>query len=150
MELYQQIMNEVMAIGEIHAQAEASVCNATTHREQAVLNNVAKLIDDGNVGLYPLKALLMASNDWHTFIIVREGLFQDVLLEGIEKGALAPDDEEGWGWLKFASLSNDPTNFMTDMERYFDLLMTATENGNQDANEIMDMIWEPENCQEED
>ena len=36
------------------------------------------------------------------------------------------------------------------MTYYFDLVMTAVEHGNQDARDIMDMIWEPENCQEED
>lgn len=49
-----------------------------------------------------------------------------------------------------AAEHNDPTEFMTDMDHYFDLLMTATEHGNHNAHEIMDMIWEPENCQEED
>lgn len=150
MEMFDQIIKEVIAIGEIHAAAHASVCHETTAREQHVLQAVAVLIADGNIGLYPFKALLMASNDWHTWHIVREGLFRDILLEGIEHGSLAPDDEDGWEWLKFASLSNDPTNFMTDMERYFDLLMNATEHGNDDAHDILDQIWEPENCREED
>ena len=48
-----------------------------------------------------------------------------------------------------AAEHNDPPEFMTDMDHYFDLLLTATELGNHNAHEIMDMIWEPENCQEE-
>lgn len=114
------------------------------------LEKVNTLIEKGEVGYYPLKALLMACDDFDSLEISDFNLFRDILKEGIEKGALSPDDEKGWSYLMLAAENNDPTEFMTDMDRYFDLLMTATEHGNQDAHEIMDMIWEPENCQEED
>lgn len=148
--LYRLILKEIMEIGKVHETFEGSVCNETTDSEQAVMDNIDRLIEKGVTGLYPLKALLMACNNWYSFEIVRESMFEGVLWEGINKGALAPDNEEGWAWLRFAAISNDPEKFMLDMTYYFDLVMTAVENGNQDAREIMDMIWEPENCQEED
>lgn len=149
--LYRLIVILLIEIGKVHETLGSAVaCPETEGSEAKVLGNIDRLIDKGITGLYPLKALLMASNNWYTFTIVREGLFRDVLLEGIEKGALAPDNQEGWSWMKFASLSNDPADFMTDTDCYYDLVMSATENGNPDAHEIMDMIWEPENCQEED
>lgn len=77
-------------------------------------------------------------------------MFQDILLEGIGKGALAPDDQLGWSWMHTAAINNDPALFMADTDRYYDLLMEAVANGNEDARDIMDQIWEPENCQEED
>lgn len=148
--LYNVTIHEIMEIGEIHARKEATIYPETTEREQVVINNLDKLIALERVCLYPLKALLMASNNWNHLNIVRLGLYQIILLEGIEKGALAPDDEVGWSWMHTAAINNNPTYFMTDMDRYYDLLMSAVENGNEDALEIMNQIWEPENCQEED
>ena len=149
--LYRLMIILLMEIGKMHENLGESVaCAETEGSEEKLLGNIDRLIEKGVTGLYPLKALLMASNNWYTFTIVRQGLFQDVLLEGIEKGALAPENQEGWSWLKFASLSNDPASFMTEMDRYYELLMTAVEHGNDDAHDIMDQIWEPENCQEED
>lgn len=151
MDLYKNTMAEIEAIADIHSAAETSVPQDTTAREQRVLDSIDVLIKHAGItGLYPLKALLMASNNWHSFRIVRDSLFRDILLEGVEQGALAPDDDEGWAWMAAAAQSNDPTGFINDTDRYFDMLMTATEHGNDDAHDIMDMIWEPENCIEED
>ena len=47
-------------------------------------------------------------------------------------------------------MNNDPGEFADDMDLYYDALATAAENGTWIARDIMDMIWEPENCQEED
>lgn len=46
--------------------------------------------------------------------------------------------------------NNDPEEFMTDMERYYDILATAAEEGNEIALDIMNTIWEPEQIIEED
>lgn len=92
----------------------------------------------------------MASNNWHSAKILRLGLFQDILLEGIEKGALAPDDAQGWEWLKVAAESNDPSEFMPDMEHYYDLLASAAEAGDTNALDIMNEVWPTEQIIEED
>ncbi len=134
----------------IHEKSHHSLILSTTDDEQMVLSLINQAIDDGEVGLYPFKALLMASNNWHTTKILRIGMFKEILLEGIEKGALGSDDSQGWEWLHVAADTNDPSEFMTDMERYYDLLASAAENGNTDALDIMNEIWPPEQIIEED
>lgn len=142
-----EIMDKIIPI---HENATSSVIPETVGDEERVLALLDLDLELGDVGSYPLKALLSACNNWHTAKIVRLGQFQEILLEGIEKGALAPDDETGWSWLKVAAETNDPETFMTDMDRYYDLLASAVENGNTDALDIMNTIWEPEQIIEED
>lgn len=142
-----ELMDKIM---QVHEKATDSVIPETAEDEERVLALLDLELEAGDVGSYPLKALLSACNNWHTARIVRLGLFQEILLEGIEKGALAPDDETGWAWLKVVAETNDPETFMTDMDRYYDLLANAVENGNQDARDIMNDIWEPEQIIKED
>lgn len=133
-----------------HAGESQSVLSETAAEEQEALEILESLISSGQLSLYPLMALLSASNNWHTTVIVRMSQFRDILLEGIEAGSLSPEDEDSWAWLMAAAEVNNPTDFMTDMERYYNLLSDAMESGNQDAREILDMIWEPEQIIEED
>lgn len=133
-----------------HAGESRSVLSETAAEEQEALGILESLISSGQRSLYPLMALLSASNNWQTPVIVRMSQFRDILLEGIEAGSLSPEDEDGWAWLMEAAEINDPSDFMTDMERYYNLLSDAMETGNQDAREILDMIWEPEQIIEED
>lgn len=142
-----ELMDKIIPI---HENATSSVIPETVDDEERVLALLDLDLELGDVGSYPLKALLSACNNWHTAKIVRLGQFQEIILEGIEKGALAPDDETGWSWLKVAAETNDPETFMTDMDRYYDLLASAVENGNTDALDIMNTIWEPEQIIEED
>lgn len=138
----------VTVIGTAH---EAGIFSAKLdEKKKETLALLDGFIAAGETEFYPLKAHLASSDNWSAGIITRPELFREILLEGIEKGALAPDNENGWRFLKAAADYNDPTEFMTDMDRYFDLLMSAVEEGNDDAHIIMDMIWEPENCIEED
>ena len=120
--------------------------------EQRVLDLLKESISEGFVDACPLYALLSASNDWTTFVICRMTQFQILLREGVEKGSLAPEGHDtAWYWLGVAAAHNDPTPFLDDdMEGYYDLLMTAVEQGNDTARDIMDTIWEPEQEQEED
>lgn len=122
----------------------------TTHDEAVVLRLIDELIAHGEVELYVLKAILVASNDWSTGEFVRPSFFRDILLEGIDKGCLSPESNDAWQWLGIAAENNDPTEFMDDMERYYDILATATEAGNEIARDIMNRIWEPEQTIEED
>ena len=84
------------------------------------------------------------------YVIVRPGLFRLVLLEGIGLGCLAPDKTLAWEWMETAAVNNDPATFMDDMDRYYDLLAAAAENGVAEARRLMDRIWEPEQIIEED
>ena len=122
----------------------------TTHDETVVLKLMDELIARGDVELYVLKAILVASNNWATGEFVRPSFFRDILLEGVNKGCLSPEADEAWQWLEIATENNDPAEFMDDMERYYDILATAAEAGNQIARDIMDRIWEPEQIIEED
>lgn len=147
---YEQARDLLRDIAEVHEQRQQTVYRETTKAEQCVLDLLNEAINGGMVEVYPLKALLAASNNWATGLIVRRGLFQNILLEGIEKGCLAPDKEVAWEWLDTAAVNNDPTFFMTDMERYYDILCTAAEAGNNIALNLMNTIWEPEQIIEED
>ena len=123
---------------------------STTEDEQKVLDQVTFAISSGAIELYPMKALLAASNDWNTCIITRMGLYKNILLEGIDKGSLAPGNEYAWEWIGAAATNNDPEEFVDDKTRYYDILSTAAESGVTIALDIMDRIWEPENIIEED
>ena len=124
--------------------------SSTLNDEQEVLNKVNEAIEAGDIELYPMKALLAASNDWSTGLITRMGLYKNILLEGIGKGALAPENEYAWEWIAAAATNNDPEEFVDDKTLYYDLLSTAAESGLTLAQDILNRIWEPENIIEED
>ncbi len=124
--------------------------SSTTAVEQEVLDRLGKAISKGDLELYPMKALLAASNDWNTGLITRAGLYKSILLEGIELGALAPENEYAWEWIGAAATNNDPEEFVDDKTLYYDILSAAAESGRTIALDIMDRIWEPENIIEED
>lgn len=143
----QHYLAALAAFGTLHQTASHSVAD-----EQHVLDLLNCAIEQGFVDAYPMKALLSASNNWQSLLIVRPTQFQILLWEGVEAGCLDPDGhDEAWSWLEIAAQHNDPTQFLdNDMERYFDILMTATEHGNDIAHDIMDTIWEPENLIDDD
>ncbi|MBE6310273.1 MAG: hypothetical protein E7080_04390 [Bacteroidales bacterium] len=149
-ELYNKAIDVLLEVGNEHSKEMKSIYNNTTKQEEEVLSLLDKVIELGMIEVYPLKALLVASNNWSTFLIVRMGFFQDILLEGIEKGCLKPDMDLAWQWLEVATKNNDPEEFMLDMDLYYDILVTAAEEGNDIACDIMNTIWEPENIIEED
>ena len=123
----------------------------SSNRHIDVLDFVKRAVKEGNTGLYVALALLSASGNWEYCNIHCPGRFRKIFTEGLRKGALAPDnDNPAWRWMDIAIMSNDPGEFADDMDLYYDALATAAENGNWIARNIMDMIWEPENCQEED
>lgn len=122
----------------------------TAHDEAIVLRLIDELIKQGDVELYLFKAILFASNNWYTGEIVRPSVFRHIFLKGIDHGCLAPECHNAWDWLKVAAINNNPMEFMDDMDRFYDILATAVEVGNETAREIMDMIWEPEQIMEED
>lgn len=135
---------------------DAASCPGTdwlesSNRHIDVLDFVERAVKEGNTGLYVALALLNASSNWEYCNIHRPGLFRKIFTEGLRKGALAPDiDNPAWEWMDIAIMNNDPGEFTDDMELYYDILATAAENGVLLARDIIDMIWEPENCQEED
>lgn len=148
--LYTRAMRLLDKIAKLHGAMDPRKAG-TTKAEQKVLNMLDELIyKNDRTDLYPLKALLDASNNWATGKIVRMSHFRHILLEGIDKGCLAPDQDEAWDWMEAAAGNNDPAEFMEDTERWYDILMTAAEEGNTIAKDIMDRIWEPEQIIEED
>lgn len=124
--------------------------SSTLNDEQEVLNKVNEAIEAGDIELYPMKALLAASNDWNTGLITRMGLYKNILLEGVKRGALSPENEYAWEWIAAAATNNAPEEFVDDKTLYYDLLSTAAESGITVALDIMNRIWEPENIIEED
>ncbi len=149
-DLWNEIGRLYERIYERHSVAGGSVMPATAAAEERVLALIDNVIAAGDVGAYVIKAHLASCNNWYTGVIVRISQFRQILLEGIEHGALAPDDDAGWEWLYAAAECNDPQEFMTDMDRYYDLLASAAEEGNEDALDIMNTIWPPEQIIEED
>lgn len=123
----------------------------SSNRHIRVLDFVKRAVKEGNTGLYVALALLTASSNWEYCEIYRPEQFRKIFTEGLRKGALAPDiDNPAWNWMDIAIMNNDPGEFADDMDLYYDALATAAENGVWLARDIIDMIWEPENCQEED
>ena len=147
---WSQISELLDRIINIHKGKTGSVIPETVEDEKRALDLIKARLEDGEVGHYPLMALLSASNNWHTATITRISQFRQILLEGIEKGALSPDDATGWEWMSVAAEANDPETFITDMDLYYSLLASAAENGNSDALDIMNTIWPPEWTIEED
>lgn len=122
-----------------------------SNRTIRVIDFVKRAVKEGNTGLYVALALLSASGRWEYCVIHCPEKFRKIFTEGLRKGALAPDDDNpAWDWMEIAIKNNDPGDFADDMDLYYDALATAAENGIWIARDIMDMIWEPENCQEED
>ena len=147
---YKLIVEKIIAVGNEHTKCKKTMYPETTTQEQEILNLVNSLIDDGYTEAYPMKALLVASNNWSTFLFARDGFYRDILLEGIEKGCLAHDNGIAWNWMEIAATNNDPELFMDDMDEFYNILADAAEAGNTIALDIMNSIWEPENIIEED
>lgn len=80
MDFYRQTIYKLTAIAEVHGQSEKSLYPETLDQEQEVMDMVNTLINDGAVELYPLKALLAASNNWNRYLFVRESIFREILI----------------------------------------------------------------------
>ncbi len=120
-------------------------------KQGKVLDELRGHVAEGGVEMYVALALLTASDDWSTCEIVRPEEFETIFTEGMRRGALAPKvDNPAWDWMDVAIEYNDPEDFTDEMELYYDVLATAMENGVWLARDIIDMIWEPEQCIEED
>lgn len=116
-----------------------------------VLGFIERAVYEGNAGMYVALALLEASDDWGTCKIDRPDVFREIFTKGLQENALAPNIENpAWDWMEVAIKNNDPSEFADDMDLYYDALATASGNGVWLARDIVDIIWEPENCQEED
>ena len=122
----------------------------TLPQEQQVMDLLHAAANEGYKPALVADAVLASSNDWSTMRITRNGLFVMMLEEAIDAGALAPDDEESWGWIHQAYFANPDADLMLDYERLYDFLMTAAEAGNELALEILLDIWPPEEEIEED
>lgn len=146
---YAELWNMIASLGcdELDEKEERHILTA---RKKDILHFIDKLIEQGYTGLYVAKALLTEYNNWGTCKINNLNFFRQQLLEGIERGSLAPDNYFGWEWMEVATKYNAPTDFMEDMELYYEVLDTAACYGVVEAIDIMDSIWEPEQIIEED
>ena len=70
-EIYDGLVEEISEISKIHEHADASVIHSTTEREQIIADKVNELIESGMAELYPMKACLIAANNWSTFRFAR-------------------------------------------------------------------------------
>lgn len=131
---------DIVRIGDVHERSQKSVYPETADREWEALFRLDKLIEAGRTELYPLKALLSASNNWSTYTIVRMGQFRDILLEGIARGCLAPENEYAWHVMNIAAANNDPGELIPDAESFGRILDRAAAAGNASANEFRDLV----------
>ena len=126
-EFYDKLYDVFENVIKRHEQGEMRL---TTDEEQDVMNMINEAINEGDIEMYPMKALLTACNDWSTMNIVRISFYREILLEGVEAGALAPENEFSWHWVRLATINNDAEElFQDDIERYYNLMMDAAENG---------------------
>ncbi len=155
-ELLDRVEKMIDDIVAIHKQSKSIVNEATAKMEQAVLDDLNRLIKEfGRTDLFIRRAALDACNNWHKLVLSRGTGFKMDVETGVEDyGSLAPDSLVDWQTLEQLSENNDPEEFMDDKEKYYDLLAAAMEEGSQEVcditRDIMNTIWEPENCQEED
>lgn len=120
------------------------------NREE-IIGYVDALIERGDMGLYVMKALLMASDDLATCKIVRPDQFAEIFTDGVRKGCLNPKFIHAWEWIEIAVKYNDPASFMNDMDLYRKALTDAWENGGEWlARDLLYTIFEADNCKEED
>lgn len=148
--LFDRAIELIVKIGNIHQASVSSVHPETIEDEKLALAMLDRLIQEGDVEVYALKALLSASNNWSEGIIVRDSQYKEILLEGIEKGCLNPEFGNSWHWLYLAVERNKPYSIMDDLDKFYEILSDAYEKGNEKALEIMNLIWEPEQTIEED
>lgn len=148
--LFDRAIELIVKIGNIHEASVSSVHPETIEDEELALAMLDRLIQEGDVEIYVLKALLSASNNWSEGIIVRDSQYKEILLEGIEKGCLNPEFSNSWHWLYLAVERNKPYSIMDDLDKLYEILSDAYEKGNEKALEIKNLIWEPEQTIEED
>lgn len=150
---FEHTVKIIREVGDYHQRLQAigefALPDRIVEKQRQARQNISQLCV-GDVSRYPLNALLAASDNWTTFEIVRLEQFKKILLKGIGKGCLLHDVDYAWQIMEVAATNNDPAEFMDDMERYYDILATAAENGNTIALDIMNRIWEPEQIIEED
>lgn len=118
---------------------------------EEIIGYIDALIEQGDKGLYVMKALLMASDDWATCKIVRNDLFTDIFTEGVRCGCLEPKYIHAWEWIEIAIKYNYPGSFMNDMDFYRRALTDAWENGGEWlARDLLHVIFETGNCNNKD
>lgn len=127
-------------IAEYHDRFDSPAYPATAARQEQVLELVRERIDAGEYSYYPLYALLKSCDNWSRGTLVRPALFRRILLEGIDRGCLAPDNRQAWVWMGAAAVNNDPAVFLEDRKRYDALLAEAAACGDENARSIRERL----------
>ncbi len=142
-----KLINEVVSI---HREVGGYIDNGCIEKEQKVVDNLQRLIEEyGHHDLYLYRSFLMACNNWYRNIVTRGSGFKIDLLDAVNHyGALSPGDSIGWMVMQEVVLKNPRLDFMDDMDRFYDIVSTAVEEGDQEvfdmALEVRNAIWEPE------
>ncbi len=138
-------------------EGEESDCteeNINEKREEARQLIYEAVFEHDQFDLLLYCALLNCCDNWSTYEILDIEYFRKAVDTAAENHLLRPEQTVNWMALSLAATNNDPQEFMTDMDKYYDLLATAMEKGEEDvsdiARDIMNTIWEPENIIEED
>lgn len=147
---YNQAIEVFDYVRRCHSVTTGSVNAKTTKYERKVLNLLNRAGREGFTDAYVLKALLDTCNNWSTMVICRMSQFKGLLLNAVRKGALDPEHDLSWQVMGMAATNNDPNEFIDDKDLYYDLLATAAEEGRDEARDIMNEIWPPEQIIEED
>ncbi len=151
--IHAELLDMYFEIQQIHHEHDGNWRTAnTTEAEQALLDRLTALIEEGRVEYYPMKALLFSTNDWYSLRLTRPGFFRDMLKEGMEKDCLNLNNKIAWFWFLVAASAegNNAEDFIDDKEYYYNLLSDALEAGYEDALYVINSIWEPEQEIEED
>lgn len=90
-------------------------------QKAGLISNLDNMISIGCNAVYPLKALLAASDNWETCKIVRFDKFRQIIKEGIDKNAFGKRSEKAWNWLEFAMEANDPSTFFENKDTWDDI-----------------------------
>lgn len=138
-----RLIEAIISIMKVHDRETKFPCAKTLGRQMRVIGQIDALIAQGRVHLYPLKALLVTADDWQTGKIERKATFMSIMGEGIAKGCLAPDSD-GWEWLRFLSVTNNPFEYFTDRAALRRMVSEASDSGNEAAGMMSGLLddWE--------
>ncbi|MGN0070142.1 MAG: hypothetical protein ACI350_10525 [Prevotella sp.] len=98
---------------------------------------------------WTLLALCRTADDWGK-LEVRQEEYLELMDKGMAMGYLDSAEETVWASILLAIANNDGLFVVTDYERLYDCAATAAEAGCENAREVMDFIWPPEQEMEED
>ena len=126
------------SIAEYHSRINCPNYPETESRQALVLALLEELCKRDVEFRIPL-AILSDADNWAEVNLVRPYIFRRLLLEGAKQGALSPENEFVWSWIRIVALQN-PAEFTDNKQFYIELFAPAVEAGNEVAREIVDTL----------